>query len=79
MHTRFLDLSAPSRDRQALASCPAARLGSGSTAPGSAAERVLAAELSGRESGGDALAMMVSSMLHMVQTGRGNGSRWKAR
>ncbi|MEN9496790.1 MAG: hypothetical protein RLZZ137_1830 [Cyanobacteriota bacterium] len=47
---------------------------------GTAAEQVLAAELSGRQENGDALAMMVSSMVHMVQAGktRSTGSRWSA-
>ena len=47
---------------------------------GTAAEQVLAAELSGRQENGDALAMMVSSMVHMVQAGKtlSAGSRWSA-
>ena len=47
---------------------------------GTAAEQVLAAELSGRQENGDALAMMVSSMVHMVQAGktRSAGNRWSA-
>ena len=47
---------------------------------GTAAEQVLAAELSGRPENGDALAMMVSSMVHMVQAGktRSASSRWSA-
>ena len=47
---------------------------------GTAAEQVLAAELSGRQENGDALAMMVSSMVHMVQAGktRSTGGRWSA-
>jgi len=47
---------------------------------GSAAEQVLAAELKGRDDASDALSMMVSSMVHMVQAGktRSNGSRWSA-
>ena len=47
---------------------------------GTAAEQVLAAELSGRQENGDALAMMVSSMVHMVQAGktRSTSSRWSA-
>ena len=45
-----------------------------------AAEQVLAAELNGRQESGDALAMMVSSMVHMVQAGktRSTSSRWSA-
>ena len=47
---------------------------------GTAAEQVLASELSGRQENGDALAMMVSSMVHMVQAGktRTAGNRWSA-
>jgi hypothetical protein len=47
---------------------------------GTAAEQVLAAELNGRQESGDALAMMVSSMVHMVQAGktRSTSSRWSA-
>ena len=47
---------------------------------GSAAEQVLAAELKGRDDASDALSMMVSSMVHMVQAGktRSNASRWSA-
>ncbi len=52
--------------------CPAA--GSGATAP----ERVLASELQARGQSSDALSMMVSSMVRMVQVGRERDSRWKA-
>jgi hypothetical protein len=47
---------------------------------GTAAEQVLASELRGRPSGSDALSMMVSSMVHMVQAGktRSAASRWSA-
>jgi len=47
---------------------------------GTAAEQVLAAELNGRQESGDALSMMVSSMVHMVQAGktRSANSRWSA-
>lgn len=47
---------------------------------GTAAEQVLAAELNGRQDSGDALSMMVSSMVHMVQAGktRSTSSRWSA-
>ena len=47
---------------------------------GTAAERVMAAELSGRQESSDALSMMVSSMVHMVQAGktRSAGNRWSA-
>jgi hypothetical protein len=54
---------------------PSIRLGRGS-----AAEQVLAAELKGRDDSSDALSMMVSSMVHMVQAGktRSTSSRWSA-
>lgn len=47
---------------------------------GTAAEQVLAAELRGRQDPSDALSMMVSSMVHMVQAGktRTAASRWSA-
>ncbi|MCP9809209.1 hypothetical protein KBY58_07155 [Cyanobium sp. HWJ4-Hawea] len=41
-------------------------------------ERVLASELEGRSPSNDALSMMVSSMVHMVQAGRSSDSRWQA-
>lgn len=43
-----------------------------------AAERVLAAELQARGASSDALSMMVSSMVRMVQVGKQRDSRWKA-
>lgn len=43
-----------------------------------AAQRVLEAELSGRSDDNDALSMMMSSMVRMVQAGQTNDSRWKA-
>ena len=47
---------------------------------GTAAEQVLASELKGRQDSSDALSMMVSSMVHMVQAGktRSSSSRWSA-
>jgi hypothetical protein len=47
---------------------------------GTAAEQVLAAELNGRQDNSDALSMMVSSMVHMVQAGKTHSasSRWSA-
>jgi len=47
---------------------------------GTAAEQVLASELKGRQDNSDALSMMVSSMVHMVQAGktRSASSRWSA-
>lgn len=44
----------------------------------SAAQRVLEAELSGRSDDNDALSMMMSSMVRMVQVGQSKESRWKA-
>ena len=46
----------------------------GATAP----ERVIASELQGRDHDNDALSMMVSSMVRMVQVGQQRDSRWKA-
>ncbi|MEO1003631.1 MAG: hypothetical protein AAFX65_11040 [Cyanobacteria bacterium J06638_7] len=42
-----------------------------------ACERVLAAELGARGEAHDALSMMVSSMVRMVQAGKTRQSRWK--
>ncbi len=41
-----------------------------------AAQRVLAAELSGRSEASDALSMMMNSMVRMVQAGQSQDSRW---
>jgi hypothetical protein len=41
-------------------------------------ERVLAAELQERGQSHDALSMMVSSMVRMVQAGKSSDSRWQA-
>jgi hypothetical protein len=49
-----------------------------STPAATAAERVIAAELQGRGQSSDALSMMVSSMVRMVQVGKQRDSRWKA-
>lgn len=43
-----------------------------------AAERVIAAELLARGQSSDALSMMVTSMVRMVQVGKQRDSRWKA-
>ena len=47
---------------------------------GTVAEQVLASELRGRQDPSDALSMMVSSMVHMVQAGKTQSapSRWSA-
>ena len=65
-----LNSSAPSASATPPASC-------GPAAAGSAAERVLAAELSGRSEHHDALSMMMSSMVRMVQAGQSRDSRWQ--
>jgi len=44
----------------------------------SAPEQVLAAELQNRGQSNDALSMMVSSMVRMVQAGKSSDSRWQA-
>ena len=41
-------------------------------------ERVLASELEGRNPNTDALSMMVTSMVRMVQAGKSSDSRWEA-
>jgi len=51
---------------------------SGGSAAPTAAERVLAAELQGREEIPDALSLMVGSVARMVQAGRASTSRWQA-
>ncbi len=55
---------------------PASRLGSAAT--GSAVHRVIASELQHRDQASDALAMMVTSMVSMVQAGKASRSRWSA-
>ena len=45
---------------------------------GTAAARVLAAELEARSGDGEALCLMVSTIASMVQAGRGTSSRWNA-
>ena len=44
-----------------------------------AAERVLAAELQARGDAHDALSLMLSSVVHMVQAGKSRESRWQDR
>ncbi|MFM7635585.1 MAG: hypothetical protein ACKO7Z_08415 [Cyanobacteriota bacterium] len=56
------------------ASSPGFQPAAGATAP----ERVIAAELQARGQSSDALSMMVSSMVRMVQVGKQRDSRWKA-
>lgn len=78
----FLSATAAGRTATAAgrtAATPAAKRGSG-ISRGTAAEQVLASELKGRDPASDALSMMVSSMVHMVQAGKtkSSGSRWSA-
>jgi hypothetical protein len=77
-------LSRPAPNPASSRTSPAARLGAAALDPhgsrgtgATAAERVLASELAGREDSCDALSMMVGSMLRMVQAGKGSHSRWK--
>jgi hypothetical protein len=61
-----------------MVSSPMASRSMASAAPApSAAERVLASELAGRSESHDALSMMVTSMVRMVQAGKMRDSRWK--
>jgi hypothetical protein len=53
-----------------------ARQASGTNTSGP--ERVLAAELEGRTPTSDALSMMVTSMVRMVQAGKSSDSRWES-
>lgn len=59
---------------------PARRAGASAIGSGSVPERVMAAELGHRSQPSEALSMMVSSMVRMVQAGKGQaaGSRWSA-
>ncbi|NQV10913.1 MAG: hypothetical protein HQ527_07100 [Cyanobacteria bacterium] len=59
---------------------PAVRAGSRPASSGSMPERVMASELGQRSQPSEALSMMVSSMVRMVQAGKGQsaGSRWSA-
>ena len=59
---------------------PARRVGATAIGSGTVPERVMAAELGHRSQPSEALSMMVSSMVRMVQAGKGQaaGSRWSA-
>ncbi|CAK6694005.1 hypothetical protein BBFGKLBO_01557 [Synechococcus sp. CBW1107] len=59
---------------------PARRVGAPAIGSGTVPERVMAAELGHRSQPSEALSMMVSSMVRMVQAGKGQaaGSRWSA-
>ncbi len=76
--------SAPQRDSATRwtkqRSSPAVRAGAAPRWAGSAPERVMAAELGRHGEPSEALSMMVSSMVRMVQAGRTQslGSRWSA-
>ena len=88
-----MDLSATSQPETSLSATPLAASMAAMAAPVpaaepdeaaaatgiTAAERVLASELQARgHSQDDALAMMVSSVVRMVQAGKARSSRWKA-
>jgi hypothetical protein len=84
--TAFVDLqandaflSATGAQQQAMAADSPRRGPSLRLDRGTVAEQVLASELRGRQDA-DALSMMVSSMVHMVQAGktRSSASRWSA-
>ena len=66
----------PAQAAPAAAARAAAGLASGTNTSGP--ERVLASELEGRTPNSDALSMMVSSMVRMVQAGKSGDSRWEA-
>jgi hypothetical protein len=73
----------PEVPASALALSPSQRLvfaspSSGVGSQGTAAARILAAELDGRGGNGEALCLMVSTIASMVQAGRGTASRWNA-
>jgi hypothetical protein len=64
---------------ESLANHPSATFPKAPTSPScSGPERVIASELENRASSSDALSMMVSSMVRMVQAGKTSDSRWKA-
>ncbi len=72
-------LNAPERPTVQRPS-PATRVFAAPTGMGTVPERVMAAELGQRSQPSEALSMMVSSMVRMVQAGKGQavGSRWSA-
>lgn len=71
----FLSATAAGRAGSIAKRGPSIRLSAGT-----AAEQVLASELKNRNEPSDALSMMVSSMVRMVQAGKtkSTGSRWSA-
>jgi hypothetical protein len=87
MHAHFASVDLQANDAFRSASAASQRsVEAGRRVPGiqlnrgTAAEQVLAAELRSRQEPADALSMMVSSMVHMVQAGRTRtaASRWSA-
>jgi hypothetical protein len=71
----FLSATAAGRATSITKRGPSLRLSTGT-----AAEQVLASELKSRNEPSDALSMMVSSMVRMVQAGKtkSTGNRWSA-
>jgi hypothetical protein len=57
---------------------PAARISTPFSGRGSVADRVIASELRYRDKTSEALSMMVSSMVRMVQAGQTTSGRWSA-
>ncbi|MCP9915010.1 hypothetical protein [Cyanobium sp. ATX 6F1] len=55
---------------------PAARISTAFSGMGSVADRVIASELRHRDQTSEALSMMVSSMVRMVQAGKTSNGRW---
>ena len=87
MPARLLDISSPSvtgfngRPSGSIHSRAAGAMGSmpqQGSAPLTASERILAAEMRCRGEASDALSMMVSSVARMVQVGKSCDSRWQA-
>ena len=66
--------AAPAAAARAVPATSGQALGTNTSGP----ERVLASELEGRTPTSDALSMMVSSMVRMVQAGKSSDSRWEA-
>ncbi len=68
------DQAAPAVAARAIPAAVGHRFAPNSSGP----ERVLASELEGRTAASDALSMMVSSMVRMVQAGKSSDSRWES-
>jgi hypothetical protein len=66
--------AAPAMAARAIPTTSGQGFGTNTSGP----ERVLASELEGRTPTSDALSMMVSSMVRMVQAGKSSDSRWEA-